>query len=417
MHQCLCCLKGGPDKDLTRPYTYLGKTEIYSDMLKDCFDLQLTLGTNGERGICEVCVGRLRDASDFKLQVQRSQAELRTQGAHVKEEKDADGTFQNVMCEVEINVKVEADDNQLYADHEMSDDLALGPEVVQDKAQVQASNQSPVGLQPPEPEFITVQDTPYEHLPPLAARRAQATRENTTATRENTTATRENTTATRENTTATRERHISDVTPYECGTCGAKFQQLVLLSQHVSATHTKSPKRKRSRVATIKKPRINKNKDRAAPKPKKEMDNMEMYTCDSCGKIFASRNGLNAHMRTHSEKKVFTCEICNKEFRFLNNFQTHQKMHIKKKMFSCDICNKEFKFLCHFQAHKRRHLGEKPFPCDVCEKPFNKLTHMIKHKLSHKGEKRYSCEICKMMFISAHHLKGHKRVRYYTYTS
>lgn len=56
-------------------YNHLGKTEIYYDMLRDCFNINLGMG-NDECGICEVCVGRLRDASNFKHQVQRSQAEL-----------------------------------------------------------------------------------------------------------------------------------------------------------------------------------------------------------------------------------------------------------------------------------------------------------------------------------------------------
>ncbi|XP_063369819.1 uncharacterized protein LOC134658142 [Cydia amplana] len=75
-HACRCCLRGAPDKDLTTPYTHLGKTEIYADLIKQCFDIHLVVGGSGSCGICSMCVGRLRDASDFKLQVQRSQAEL-----------------------------------------------------------------------------------------------------------------------------------------------------------------------------------------------------------------------------------------------------------------------------------------------------------------------------------------------------
>ncbi|XP_063369920.1 uncharacterized protein LOC134658238 [Cydia amplana] len=86
MYACRCCLRRAPDKDLTTPYTHLGITEIYADMIKGCFDINLVVGGTGSCGICSMCVGRLRDASDFKLQVQRSQAELqaRTQGASVK---------------------------------------------------------------------------------------------------------------------------------------------------------------------------------------------------------------------------------------------------------------------------------------------------------------------------------------------
>ncbi|XP_048001266.1 uncharacterized protein LOC125238028 [Leguminivora glycinivorella] len=76
MDSCRCCLQCPPDKDLTTPYIHLGKTEIYLEMLQDCFDIKLPMDGSGSCGICSACVGRLRDASDFKLQVQRSQAEL-----------------------------------------------------------------------------------------------------------------------------------------------------------------------------------------------------------------------------------------------------------------------------------------------------------------------------------------------------
>ncbi|XP_063632130.1 zinc finger protein ZFP2-like [Cydia splendana] len=78
LNSCRCCLMRPPDKDLNSPYTRLGQTEIYADMLKECFEIHLPLGDNSECGICEICVSRLRDASDFKLQVQRCQVELQT---------------------------------------------------------------------------------------------------------------------------------------------------------------------------------------------------------------------------------------------------------------------------------------------------------------------------------------------------
>ncbi|XP_063390515.1 uncharacterized protein LOC134676163 isoform X5 [Cydia fagiglandana] len=76
LHSCRCCLRQPPDKDLKKPYTHLGKTEIYSDILEQCFDIRLSLDNDDECGICETCVERLRDARSFKLQVQNSQAEL-----------------------------------------------------------------------------------------------------------------------------------------------------------------------------------------------------------------------------------------------------------------------------------------------------------------------------------------------------
>ncbi|XP_063369881.1 uncharacterized protein LOC134658203 [Cydia amplana] len=76
MNSCRCCLRCPPDKDLATSYAHLGKTEIYSHMLKECFDLHLSVDGDVSHVICLTCVGRLRDACDFKLQVQRSQAEL-----------------------------------------------------------------------------------------------------------------------------------------------------------------------------------------------------------------------------------------------------------------------------------------------------------------------------------------------------
>lgn len=38
---CRCCLARPPDKDLKSVYTCLGKTEVYGDMLKECFEIHV----------------------------------------------------------------------------------------------------------------------------------------------------------------------------------------------------------------------------------------------------------------------------------------------------------------------------------------------------------------------------------------
>ncbi|RVE42463.1 hypothetical protein evm_012893 [Chilo suppressalis] len=70
---CRCCLSEGCYKDMGTEYAWMSETEVYAEMLLECFDIsisQLNDGPNGpNRLICEVCITRLRDACYFKKQV------------------------------------------------------------------------------------------------------------------------------------------------------------------------------------------------------------------------------------------------------------------------------------------------------------------------------------------------------------
>ncbi|CAK1597289.1 unnamed protein product [Parnassius mnemosyne] len=74
---CRCCLSEGCYKDLGTEYTWMDDTEIYADMLLECFDISISQHNEGPNGpnrlICEVCITRLRDASNFKKQVLASE--------------------------------------------------------------------------------------------------------------------------------------------------------------------------------------------------------------------------------------------------------------------------------------------------------------------------------------------------------
>ncbi|XP_072943131.1 uncharacterized protein [Epargyreus clarus] len=70
---CRCCLSEGCYKDLGTEYPWMEDTEIYADMLLECFDISISQHNEGPNGpkrlICEVCITRLRDACNFKKQV------------------------------------------------------------------------------------------------------------------------------------------------------------------------------------------------------------------------------------------------------------------------------------------------------------------------------------------------------------
>ncbi|XP_045506145.1 zinc finger protein 710-like isoform X5 [Colias croceus] len=70
---CRCCLSEGCYKELGTEYPWMDETEVYADMLLECFDISISQHIEGPNGtnrlICEVCITRLRDACNFKKQV------------------------------------------------------------------------------------------------------------------------------------------------------------------------------------------------------------------------------------------------------------------------------------------------------------------------------------------------------------
>ncbi|XP_063390628.1 uncharacterized protein LOC134676235 [Cydia fagiglandana] len=82
LHSCGCCLQGAPHIPDSR---IRGNMKMYWTMLQECFNIPVIEAS--EYGICQNCAGRLRDANEFKLQVRRSQAELRLQLLQAKDEE------------------------------------------------------------------------------------------------------------------------------------------------------------------------------------------------------------------------------------------------------------------------------------------------------------------------------------------
>ncbi|XP_047039543.1 zinc finger protein 184-like isoform X2 [Helicoverpa zea] len=112
--KCRCCLSYGYLKNMWIEHKYEGETEIYGEMLVQCFALTWNISEEAmdHDQICESCIGRLRDANEFKKIVMDAQEELLQQVdvIEVKEEKmeaeflednESDGDIQTEYAEIE----------------------------------------------------------------------------------------------------------------------------------------------------------------------------------------------------------------------------------------------------------------------------------------------------------------------------
>ncbi|XP_061723784.1 zinc finger protein 22-like isoform X2 [Cydia pomonella] len=328
MHSCRCCLRSPPDKDLTTPYTYHGKTEIYYDMIKECFDIRLVLDGSGSCGICSACVSRLRDASDFKLQVQHSQAELQRVLLEpaVKSELIEDGARDVLdLLHVELIEKPEMIAEQMG--EVLNEDPLVKPT---------ASDMSE--------DYWTLAATP----PDQRAARAKDQLSRITSRREKKRVKRKKETKKpHDNNTFTKQSCMNGNKLYVCETCGKQSKARYLLIRHIK-THMAR----------------------------------EGHPCKICNKSLLTYSDLKRHQLIHKGEKRYTCEECKLRFSQKGNLDRHRRIHTGERPFVCDECDKQFANKSNLDRHKKLHTGDKPYMCEKCTKRFTQKGNLRIHKCS-----------------------------------
>ena len=132
---------------------------------------------------------------------------------------------------------------------------------------------------------------------------------------------------------------------------------------------------------------------------RKGMNEAPRYSCEACGKSYATFSGLSKHKQFHCTshvKKEFACKYCDKTYVSLGALKMHIRTHTLP--CKCPLCGKAFSRPWLLQGHIRTHTGEKPFQCAHCGRAFADRSNLRAHLQTHSEIKKYSCKNCTKTF-------------------
>ncbi|CAH2100598.1 unnamed protein product [Euphydryas editha] len=423
---CRCCLARPPDKDLKSVYTCLGKTEVYGDMLKECFEIHLPIEPcDYENGICEICIARLRDASDFKHQVLRCQKEFQiklTTSSYIKVE-DMPQIKEEEYSDAEENDIIFLDLKDHYEDLEEDNKLAeiLNLEDVKRKVEKKKNGKRrQVIIEKPKNKFCNVStvDPKSKNLKPstkLSLRTlSQIERLNKSPSirlfGEN-----------KKHSINTKKiLKYSNCTPFfnktlagiVCAYCREIYKTLEELRHHTQDIHKQDDLCYIGRL------------DKSNLSIKMDITDLK---CNICAKNFDIISNLKTHLTKEHDVKFFPdvndyiiefkltdaelqkCALCNLTFETFRMLLQHMNDHYRN--YICEVCDMGFINKQRLKDHQRVHkIGT--FMCKFCDKIFfTRVNQMYHEKYTHSSVPRIriatNCPHCDQCFKTYYQRNRH----------
>ncbi|XP_041968383.1 zinc finger protein draculin-like isoform X6 [Aricia agestis] len=440
---CRCCLAEGCYKDISTEYFWMGKREVYAEMLSETLDLSIAYSTSGgpnsnSRLICEQCISKLRDATEFKRQVQeceRTFIQWLDPGNSV-----ADATATEVKLE---QVKKEKNHNS-----DEDDDFNDQPDFGDDDGYDDLDDDVPLtkyASKTPKKEPVDLQDL-LDNVKPTTKRKSTTTKDKSTAKKAK--VSKEKATSSKPKPEKKKKdvsrrnaevivkyataypfrlpgsslmcvyccetfpkpsvfrRHMEDdhkefnvdtafahclsegylkvdCTALRCRVCDQTFETIETLSKHINDHHEGT---------------LDLSHDMGLHPFKFEDD--DKAKCALCEKNFPGLRQLSRHMSSHFQN--FTCEECGKMFSTKGTLHNHSRFtHISDERI-CRKCKMTFGSL----EEKRKHMETSqkcwPYQCSVCPERFMRWSGKEHHMVNVHGyaKKTYLCKECDTTFPS-----------------
>ncbi|KAM3957680.1 uncharacterized protein ACR2FA_008393 [Aphomia sociella] len=415
---CRCCRKTGCFKDITAEYDYSDQKEIYEDMLKNTFDIQVnpalahhqqtiyflsfntqisqqkTNGMNPQcRQICEDCILRLRDASSFKHMVLESEKLFLEciQSSHCLESKSAVNALKLELIKVE-NLAVTSDDYVKSDDDTAFDDDEILANI---KLELNRSNDLSHSLAPLKPKRSRKLTAPKTSNSKDSEKQKDWTK--IAERRGNGPILREISLKLLANSTMCVFQW--NKSRYRCFCCKEPFSDMSTLRNHTAEHHT---------LENIEK-KIILQQNRLV---KVEISHLH---CRLCDKQLENLEVLRQHLST-DHNMTFTlkedllvpfkiqngnlhCQICLESFNKFRLLNIHMNKHYQKQV--CHICGAGFSNLVFLNLHKTR--SHRPLSCKHCDLIFTTRIEKKSHDADVHGviferKLRFPCPYCKERF-------------------
>ena len=177
---------------------------------------------------------------------------------------------------------------------------------------------------------------------------------------------------------------------FKCIKCSMLFHTIAELNTHFISKHRK---------LTCKMCDKSFNKPRSYQKHLYDHKDSK-HACNTCGKGFAFKSQLDAHIPTHSGVRTHLCPEwgCRKSFTHPGDLKKHVKTH-SKKWWRCEVagCNYKNRDWRNLNSHKISHSTKKLFVCKFCESKFMWSMQLVRHyraqqciRVKHSGSPSFS---------------------------
>ncbi|XP_044149661.1 zinc finger protein ZFAT isoform X2 [Bufo gargarizans] len=159
--------------------------------------------------------------------------------------------------------------------------------------------------------------------------------------------------------------------------------------------------------------------EQAAHSSRTGPNQLKIFTCEYCNKVFKFKHSLQAHLRIHTNEKPYKCLLCNYASAIKANLSVHMRKHTGEK-FSCDHCSFSCLSKGHLKVHVERVHKKIKQHCRFCKKKYSDVKNLIKHikethdaldkkvkdnldelrLLTREGKRQllYDCHICERKF-------------------